>query len=55
MDPRNREALEAKVAQAAAAALAAKKFVAPIDIIVGLGWLTLTSDAPEPSAPLTKT
>lgn len=40
MDPRNREALEAKVAQAATAALAAKKFVAPIDIFVGLGWLT---------------
>ena len=40
MDPRNREALEAKVAQAATAALAAKKFVAPIDIFIGLGWLT---------------
>lgn len=43
MDSRNREALEAKVAQAATAALAAKNFVAPIDIFVALGWLTPTN------------
>jgi hypothetical protein len=39
MDPRNRAALAARVARAAAVALAQKQFVSAIDVLVGIGWL----------------
>jgi hypothetical protein len=39
MDPRNRNALEQRVVKAAEAALAARGYASPIDVLVGIGWL----------------
>jgi hypothetical protein len=39
MNPENRRKLADRVAKAAAAALAARKYVSPIDVLVGIGWL----------------
>lgn len=39
MDPRNRSKLEDRVIRAAEAALAARKYVSPVDVLVGIGWL----------------
>src|SRR5438045_7795316 len=39
MDPRNRKKLEDRVIRAAEAALAARKYVSPVDVLVGIGWL----------------
>jgi hypothetical protein len=39
MDPKNRKKLADRVVSAAAASLAAKKFVSPVDVLVGIGWL----------------
>src|SRR5437016_375090 len=39
MHPHNREKLNDRVVQAAEAALAARKYVGPIDVLVGMGWL----------------
>ena len=39
MDPRNRKKLDDRVIRAAEAALAAQKYVRPVDVLVGIGWL----------------
>jgi hypothetical protein len=39
MDPRNRKKLDDRVIRAAEAALAAQKYVSPVDVLVGIGWL----------------
>lgn len=39
MNPENRRKLADQVAKAAQAALAAQKYVSPIDVLVGIGWL----------------
>ena len=39
MNPEYRRKLADRVAKAAAAALAARKYVSPIDVLVGIGWL----------------
>ena len=39
MTSRNRASLSDRVALAASAALAAQSFVAPVDVLVGIGWL----------------
>jgi hypothetical protein len=39
MHPNNRLKLGARVIKAAEAALAAQKFVSPIDVLIGIGWL----------------
>ena len=39
MDPKNRNALKQRVVKAAEAALAAKGYASPIDVLVGIGWL----------------
>jgi hypothetical protein len=39
MNPENRRKLADRVAQAAQAALAARKYVSPIDVLIGIGWL----------------
>src|SRR5262245_26905212 len=38
--PENRRALAARVAKAATDALQKKSYVAPIDVMVGIGWLS---------------
>jgi hypothetical protein len=38
-EPKGRERLERRVIEAAEAALAARKYVTAIDVLVGLGWL----------------
>jgi hypothetical protein len=40
MHPKNRQELGARVARAAAAALQQRGYVAPIDVMVGIGWLS---------------
>jgi hypothetical protein len=39
MQPQNRKKLEDRVIRAAEAALAAQKYVSPVDVLVGIGWL----------------
>ena len=39
MHPHNRKKLDDRVNRAADAALAAQKYVSPIDVLVGIGWL----------------
>jgi hypothetical protein len=39
VNPNNRNALEQRVVKAAEAALAAKGYASPIDVLVGIGWL----------------
>jgi hypothetical protein len=39
MQPHNRKKLDDRVTRAAEAALAAQKFVSPIDVLLGIGWL----------------
>jgi hypothetical protein len=39
VQPRNRAKLGDRVIRAAEAALAAQKFVSPVDVLVGIGWL----------------
>jgi hypothetical protein len=39
MDPNNRKKLNDRVTRAAEAALAARKYASPIDVLVGIGWL----------------
>jgi hypothetical protein len=39
MNPKNRNALEKRVVKAAEAALAARGYASPIDVLVGIGWL----------------
>src|SRR6266704_93764 len=39
MDPHNRKRLEDRVISAAEAALATQKYVSPVDVLVGSGWL----------------
>lgn len=39
MHPHNREKLDDRVRRAAEAALAARKYVSPVDVLVGIGWL----------------
>lgn len=39
MDPRNEQALAARIAQVAAAAVGIRGYVSAIDVLVGLGWL----------------
>jgi hypothetical protein len=39
MDPHNRKKLDDRVIRAAEAALAAQKYVSPVDVLVGIGWL----------------
>jgi len=39
MNPENRQKLEARVRQAAEAALASAQYVSAIDVLVGIGWL----------------
>ena len=39
MNQKNKAQLADRVARAAEAALAAKRFVSPIDILLGIGWL----------------
>ena len=40
MHPQNRQALAARVARTAVAALQEKGYVAPIDVMIGMGWLS---------------
>jgi hypothetical protein len=39
MQPRNRKKLDDRVIRAAEAALTAQKYVSPVDVLVGIGWL----------------
>lgn len=39
MPPKNRQALADRVTKAAEAALAAQGYVAPLDVLLGVGWL----------------
>ena len=39
MRPRNRKKLNDRVIRAAEAALAVQKYVSPVDVLVGIGWL----------------
>jgi len=39
VNPNNRNALEQRVVKAAEAALAAKGYASPIDVLIGIGWL----------------
>jgi len=39
MQPHNRKKLSDRVIKAAEAALPARKYVSPIDVLVGIGWL----------------
>jgi hypothetical protein len=39
MNPENRRKLAARVNTAAETALAAKKYVSPLDVLLGIGWL----------------
>jgi hypothetical protein len=39
MHPQNRKKLGARVIKAAEASLAARKFVSPVDVLIGIGWL----------------
>jgi hypothetical protein len=39
MQPHNRKKLSDRVIKAAEVALAARKYVSPIDVLVGIGWL----------------
>ena len=39
MPPQNRKKLDDRVIRAAEAALAAQKYVSPVDVLVGIGWL----------------
>jgi hypothetical protein len=39
MNPQNRRKLAGRVIKAAEAALAAKNYVSPVDVLVGIGWL----------------
>ncbi len=39
MNPENRRKLTDRVIKAAGAALAAKNYVSPVDVLVGIGWL----------------
>ena len=39
MHPHNRKKLDDRVIRAAEAALAAQKYVSPVDVLVGIGWL----------------
>jgi len=39
MHPQNRSKLEARVIKAAEAALAARGYVSPVDVLLGIGWL----------------
>ena len=39
MHPGNRQALAARVAEAATAALKSQGYVAPLDVMIGIGWL----------------
>src|SRR6516165_12739377 len=39
MQPHNRKKLDDRVIRAAEAALAAQKYVTPVDVLVGIGWL----------------
>src|SRR6266446_3540434 len=39
MSPENRRKLDERVRKAAEAALAAQKFVSPLDVLVRIGWL----------------
>jgi hypothetical protein len=39
MSPENRRKLADRVAKAAEAALAARKYVSPLDVLIGIGWL----------------
>jgi len=39
MHPHNRKKLEDRVTRAAEAALVARKYVSPVDVLVGIGWL----------------
>ena len=39
MHPHNRKKLDDRVVRAAEAALAAQKYVSPVDVLVGIGWL----------------
>src|SRR5437016_9206156 len=39
MNPENRRKLAERVTKAAEAAFAAQKYVSPVDVLVGIGWL----------------
>jgi len=39
MTPQNRKKLSGRIIKAAEAALAAKNYVSPVDVLVGIGWL----------------
>jgi hypothetical protein len=44
MNPKNRAALSDRVVRAAEASLAAKNYAAPIDVLLGMGWLAPSSE-----------
>jgi hypothetical protein len=44
MDPKDRQRLADRVTRAAEASLAAKGYVAPLDVLLGIGWLDLNSE-----------
>src|SRR2546421_5814897 len=39
MNPENRRKLAERVTKAAEAAFAAQKYVSPVDVLIGIGWL----------------
>ncbi|WP_156795381.1 hypothetical protein [Bradyrhizobium icense] len=39
MHPENRKKLDDRVIRAAEAALTVQKYVSPVDVLVGIGWL----------------
>ena len=39
MTPQNRRKLSGRIIKAAEAALAAKNYVSPVDVLIGIGWL----------------
>src|SRR5439155_6623760 len=44
MDPKNRQKLADRVTRAAEASLAAQGYVAPVDVLRGIGWLDPNSE-----------
>src|ERR1700733_12911846 len=44
MSPKNRQSLSDRVARAAETALAIQEYVAPLDVLMGIGWLDASTE-----------
>jgi hypothetical protein len=44
MSTKNRQSLADRVARAAAASLATQEYVAPLDVLMGIGWLEASTE-----------